>query len=141
MMISIFLSINNNEEVIELPVIPADISLDSPFGNDTFESMNQELNLIGIRELRSLDIRSFFPVKDYPFLRNRSMWGMEYVEAIESWRDRRLPIRLVIANDDSNGFNLNMPVTIDGFTYSVGKSGDIDYTLSLREFAFVKLVD
>lgn len=140
-MISIFLSINNNEEVIELPVIPSELNLDAPFSNDTFITMTQSLNLIGNRELRTININSFFPVKDYPFLRSRDMWGMEYVETLEHWRDRRLPVRLIITNDDPNGFNLNMPVTIDDFNYSTGKSGDIDYTLNLREFTFAKLVE
>lgn len=139
-MISIFLSINNNEEVIELPVIPEDINLDSPFGNETYDGVNQNLNLIGIRKLRTFDIDSFFPIRDYPFLRSRDMWGMEYVKTIERWRDRRYPLRLIVANDDPNGFSLNIAVTLDDFTYGVGKNGDIDYKLSFREFDFVRLV-
>lgn len=140
-MISIFLSINNNEEVIEFPVIPESINLDSPFSNEEFDGVNQQLNLIGIRELREFNISSFFPTRDYPFLRSRAMWGMDYVETIERWRDRRLPLRLIITNDDSHGFNLNIPVTINNFSYGTGRSGDINYTLSLREFAFVRLVE
>jgi hypothetical protein len=138
-MISIFLSINNNEEVIEIPVIPEEIRLNSAFSNDSFDSMTQQLNLIGIRELIPFEIQSFFPIRDYPFLRSRNMWGMEYVETIERWRDRRVPLRLIITNDEPNGFSLNMPVTIDNFEYGTGKSGDIDYNLSLKEFVFVRV--
>lgn len=138
-MISIFLSINNNEEVIELPVIPEEVRLNSAFSNDTFDSMKQQLNIIRLRELIPFEIKSFFPIRDYPFLRSRELWGMEYVEILERWRDRRVPLRLIVTNDEPNGFNLNMAVTIDNFEYGTGKSGDIDYNLSLKEFVFVKV--
>ncbi len=138
-MISVFFSINNNEEVFELPVIPEELEKQSPWQNEEFDTMRQQLNLIGLKGLESLEINSFFPIRDYPFLRSRKMWGMEYVETIERWRDRRLPIRIVITNDDSRGFKLNDAVTIDDFTYRVGKDGDIYYKLSLRQFPFVKV--
>ncbi|CAM3442303.1 hypothetical protein [Marinicrinis lubricantis] len=138
-MISIFLSINNNEEVLELPVIPEELESSSPFSNDRFDGLNQELNLIGIRSRKTIEIESFFPVRDYPFLRSRDKWGMEYVRIIEEWRDRRYPLRLVVANTDKNGFTLNIAVTIDDFSYGVGQSGDIDYTLSFSEFPLVKV--
>lgn len=125
--------------MIELPVIPEDLGLTSPFNDEGYESMNQELNLIGTRKLREIDLSSFFPIRDYPFLRSRKLWGMGYVRTIERWRDKRLPIRIIIANDNSNGFSLNMAATIPTFTYETGKSGDIDYKLSLKEFVFVKV--
>src|SRR5690625_261146 len=140
-MINAFLSINNNEEVIELPVIPQELMPDSPFNNETFDTMQQELNLFGVRGLMTLELTSFFPVRDYPFLRSREMWGMEYVNTIERWRERRLPIRLVVTNDETNGFTLNRPFSIEEFTYGVGRGGDINYTLSLREFVLIGQVD
>ncbi|NBI30901.1 hypothetical protein [Chengkuizengella marina] len=138
-MISIFLSINNNEEVIELPVIPEKLENDSPFNNDSFEGMNQELNLVGTRGNKTMSIDSFFPVTDYPFLRSRELWGMEYVETIERWRDRRYPLRLIIANTNPKGYAVNLAVTIDDFTYGVGISEDIEYSLSLREFPIIRV--
>lgn len=138
-MIRIFISINNNEDVIELPVIPEEFDVGSPFSNETFDSMKQQLNLIGLRDLKTLEIESFFPIHDYPFLRSRRLWGMEYIERIERWRDRRLPLRLIITNENTKGFKLNLPVTIDNFDYGTEKSGDINYRLSLKEFAFVKV--
>jgi hypothetical protein len=66
------------------------------------------------------------------------MWGMEYVETIKRWRQRRVPIRFIITK--SGKPVVNMPVTIDSFTYSEDKSGDIKYTLDLKEFTFVEVV-
>ena len=135
-MINVFLSINNNAEVLQLPVPPAEYSVDSPWNNERADGLQQSLNLIGLKGLRSVEIKSFFPVRDYPFLRNRNMWGMAYVETIERWREMRIPVRLVIV-DSSGAKSLNMPVTIDQFSWSVGRSGDIDYTLRMTEFVFV----
>lgn len=140
-MISVFMSINNNEEVIELPIVPEGLPFDSPFNNEAFDTMSQELNLFGVRGLGTMELTSFFPIRDYPFLRTREMWGMEYVHVIERWRDRRLPIRLVVANTDPNGFALNKPFSIENFRYSVKRNGDIEYSLSLREFVLIRQVD
>lgn len=138
-MISIFLSINNREEIFELPVIPETLEMDLQWQNEELNTMRQQLNLIGLKGLFNFEISAFFPVRDYPFLRSREMWGMEYIETIKRWLERRLPIRLVITNDDPNGFALNEAVTIDEFTYRTGKDGDIYYTLTFREFPFVKV--
>lgn len=79
-------------------------------------------------------IDSFFPSKDYPFLRDRSFKGWEYVEIIESWIDRRLPIRLIITDTP-----INIPCAIESFEYRLDQSGDISYTLSLGEFRLIQL--
>lgn len=138
--IEVFLSINNNEEVIQLPAPPEGYRIGSAFSNTTKETITQSLNIIGLRELKDFNITSFFPVRDYPFLQNRSMWGMEYVDTIERWRDRRIPIRIIIVSNVPT-LTVNMAVTIDDFDYSIKKNGDIQYTLSFREFSFVKVGD
>src|SRR5690554_5691395 len=107
----VFISINNNEEVMQLPVPIEPYQVSSPWNNDSFQGMKQELNLIGLRGLKSFEISSFFPVHDYPFVQNRDMWGMEYVDTIERWRERRYPIRIIITTNDPNIQNLNMAVT------------------------------
>lgn len=138
-MIEVFISINNNEEVMQLPVPIEPYKVSSPWSNETFEGLQQDLNLIGTKGLKSFDISSFFPVNDYPFLQNRNMWGMEYVDTIECWRDKRYPMRIIITSNDPNIQNLNMAVTIDNFEYETRKDGDIYYTLFLKEFPFVKV--
>ena len=138
-MVEIFISINNNEEVIQLPVPPESYKVSSPFNNESFEGLAQVLNLITIRDLKELEISSYFPIRDYPFLQNRDLWGMEYVNNIERWRDRRVPVRIIIVSNDASVMNLNMAVTIDNFEYETRKDGDIYYTLSLKEFTFPKV--
>ncbi len=132
------MSINNNEEVIQLPVPLEEYSVSSPFNNQQISGLKQTINLIGLRDLKTVDFSSFFPVRDYPFLQNREMWGMEYVDTIERWRDRRLPLRLIIIDSNKNK-NINMAVTIDEFNWNVGQDENINYSISFTEFAFVDL--
>src|SRR6056297_564282 len=136
-MVKIYLSINNNEEVILLPVTPEEYEISEPWNNQEVEGLNQAMNIIQNKGLSSLSIETFFPSKDYPFLLSRDMWGMEYVETIKRWRERRVPLRVIITNDGET--EVNMAVTIDGFTYSKDKSGDINYKLDLKEFKFVEV--
>lgn len=139
-MIQVFLSINNNEEVLKLPVPPKEYSVPSPWQNEQINGLQQTINRIGLRGLRSIEIESFFPLAghNYPFVQNRTMWGWDYVNLLERWRDRRVPIRLVIA-EPSGKKNINMPVTIDDFEYGQQQDGDIRYRLRLTEFVFVNL--
>ncbi len=135
-MIDVFLSINNREEIIQLPVVPEEFTLQLPHKNEAYETISQgDIKLIGMAGLKSLTIQSFFPVRDYPFLRDRGYLGWEYVERLQEWMDRRLPIRLIIT-----GTPINMACSIESFTYGVANgSGDIYYTLTLEEFKFIQL--
>jgi hypothetical protein len=134
--VDIFLSINNREQVIQLPVVPKEFKVPSPVDNENFNTISQgDIKLIGLRGLKAISIDSFFPVKDYPFLRDRSYKGWEYVEIIESWIDRRVPIRLIATNTP-----VNLPMAIESFEYGPQDgSGDVYYSLSLSEFKFVQL--
>ena len=59
----IILSANNNETVLILPVIPDKMpELIQPFNNTTFDAVNQEINLIGTKGLRTVTLQSFFTI-------------------------------------------------------------------------------
>ncbi len=141
----IFLSINNRQQVIKLPILPAQFKIQSGMKNDTYETISQgDIKLIGMPTLKSITLEAFFPKKEYSFLRDRKHKGWEYVEMIEEWKLRRVPIRLIISEDTvytDNGPNIiNMPCTIEAFEYGVQDgTGDIYYTLTLSEFKFIEL--
>lgn len=139
-MIKVFISINNNAEVMQLPVPPSEYKVPSPYQNEQTNGLRQMINRIGLRGLKTVEISSFFPIKghNYPFLQNRARWGMDYVEIIERWRSMRFPIRLVIV-DLAGKNNVNMPVSIDNFEYSVKQDGDIYYTLQMTEFPLITI--
>lgn len=127
----IFLSINNREQVIQLPIVPSEISIPNPQNNEVFSTLNiGDIALIGPEGLRQFTIESFFPSKHYPFNRSNRYFGWEYVELIQNWRKRDLPMRVVMT-----GTPINMPFIIDDFTYTVKHgTNDIYYTLSMSEF-------
>lgn len=129
-MIDFYLSVNNRETVIQIPVPPSEFTVSKPQGNETFETASMGwLKLIGTAELKSISFSSFFPVKDYPFLRNRTMWGFSYVEIIDRWKNQKIPIRLTI-----NTGGISFPCVVDDFSYSVGTTGDINYDITFGEF-------
>lgn len=135
-MMDIFLSINNREQVIQLPIIPESFEVNLPISNNTTDTVNAgTLKTIGNTGLRSIEINSFFPKQKYSFARDNTYKGFEYVQVIEKWIARKLPIRLIVT-----GTPLNIAMTIDNFSYSVEDgSGDVYYSLKLSEYRFVTL--
>lgn len=132
----IFISINNREQVIKLPVLPKEFKIQSAMKNETYDTISAgEIKLIGMPQLKAISISSFFPANDYPFLRDRTYKSWEYINMIEDWKSRRVPIRIIITDTP-----INMACTIEGFEYGEQDgSRDIYYNLSLSEFKFIKL--
>lgn len=137
-MIKVYLSINNNQEVILLPVSPTEYDVGRSRDNQTMEGLKGSLIIAGLPNLKTIRIDSFFPYRDYPFLLSRSMFGQDYVNKIESWRNLRIPIRLVITERTGKKV-VNIPVLIDRFDTTTQPNLDISYTLEMTEFTFVKV--
>lgn len=160
--IEIYLSVNNNEQIIQLPVLPNKFEVNSSYKNSTKASISQgEIRLIGLQGLKTISFDSFFPYRAYPFARNnriieidgkkydifdrysdltnhKNFYGWSYVRTIEEWMKKRVPIRVIITDLENDAVNL--PMTIDSFKYGIQDgSNDIKYTISLTEFRFVKL--
>ena len=92
---------------------------------ETFETVSQgELQLIGVPKLKGITISSFFPARDYPYLRDTSMKGWEYVYKIDTWIEQKLPIRLIITDTP-----INMAVAVKDFDYSIKTDGDLWYNI------------
>lgn len=126
----IYLSVNNRAEVMPLPVIPPEFTIVKPQSTEKFETVSKgELQLIGTPKLKGITIESFFPVRDYSYLKNRDMWGWDYVNKIDEWISQKLPIRLIITDT-----LINMAVAVTNFEYTIKSDGDLWYTLTLEEF-------
>ena len=75
----IYLSVNNREQVLRLPVLPPEFSVTKPQANETFETVTQgQLKLMGTPGLKGISWSSFFPVRDYPFLKDRTYTAFGY---------------------------------------------------------------
>ena len=132
----IYLSINNREKVIQIPVLPSEFTIQSPQQNETYQTIGiGEINLIGFKGLKSVSFSSMFPAKKVAYSKNSSIFGWEYVNLIEPLRERKIPFRLVIT-----GTPINMAVTIENFEYGM-KAGtkDIQYTIEFKEFRLVEV--
>ncbi len=135
----IIFSANNNETVLVLPVLPEKMpELINSYNNTTFETVNGEINLIGLRTLRTVSIQSFFPVnKNYPFIRPQAIKdGWTYVSFFNKYANLKMPIRMVC----TNGFFeiSNLAYTIESFSTQINKVGDIEFNLELKEYRFVE---
>ena len=133
-----YLSYNNNEEQLRLPVTPSDFEL-SQRNNNTVININAlgEINLIGKKGLASISLSSFFPAQEYYFCKYTGVpKPYECVKMIQKWRDSGRPIRLIIT-----GTSINYAMTIENFIFSEQDgTRDVYFTLELREYVFTKQV-
>ena len=136
----IVFSANNNEEIKIIPVIQDGIEVSQGQSNEEFQTINSgTLNIIGDIGLRSLSIQSFFPCRNYTWIKKgASSNGWSYVDFFKKWRGKQVPIRIVMTNKEGKEV-LNMPCTVDNFTYSEKRNGDINYSLEIKEYKFVNL--
>ena len=132
---NITFSANKNEEIIHIPYVPPNISINNPQQNEEFKTINSgTLNILGDMGLINLSLSTFFPTKSYPWLANTATLGWQCVSFFEKWRKAKIPIRVVIMDGEKT--ILNMPCTIDNFSYSVKQNKDIAYSLNIKEYRF-----
>lgn len=136
---NIYLSTKKRDDVIKLPVIPSEFTISSPSQNEKYSTItNGEINLLGPEGLKSIILDSFFPSKHYPFLKDKKFKGYTYVNKIEKWKSKKLPIRLIIVSNKKTV--LNKLFAIESFEYGPRDgSGDVYYSLSLSEFKLLPL--
>lgn len=132
-----YLSFNNNEERIRLPVIPSSFELSLPNQNTTVNITNLgEINLIGKAGLATITVESFFPMQEYPFcLYSDFPTPSECISKIIKWKESGKPIRLIITSTP-----INYAMSIESFTYSEQDgTGDVYFVLELKEYKFIKI--
>lgn len=122
-------------DAIRFPVHPESITVESPFGfEDVHVTHLGEYSVFGERPLKSIKFSAFFPGEynssycEYSEIQSPS----SYVSQIESWRDKKKPLRLVVA-----GTGVNIAVTVREFSLDyerAGAIGDVYFTLSLKEY-------
>ena len=61
----IYLSVNNREQILKLPVLPAEFTVSKPHTNEVFETVTQgQMELIGRPALKSISWSRIFPMRD-----------------------------------------------------------------------------
>lgn len=133
--------LNKGKDKLRLPVNPESLSYTSPFGyTETEVEGLGEITVFGRRAQRDFTISTFWPAKYNPVYCSYSGFisPASFIKKIESWRNKREPIRLVVTGK----LGVNVAVTIRDFEIEAEKSGspgDIYFTLSLKEYREPKI--
>ena len=118
----------------ELPVLPEKLEVKSPGENSTTTVLETgEINRLQKKGLREVVLESFWPRRRIPLVSAKTLpEPLDFVRAIQAWRDQKKPLRLLICGTD---LDINTSMGIESFEYSEkgGEPGDIYYKLSLRE--------
>lgn len=132
----IVFSINNNAEIMVLPVSPEwEISEDQD--NETYNGLSFNIRMIGNPGLRTMELSSFLPSKRYPFVNPYADINPQaYIDFFRRIKSDKIPARIVIT-DRQSVERLNMAVSIDNFTYQYRANGDADFSLSMTEYIFL----
>lgn len=130
-MISLFAKYNEN--IIQLPVNPEELTITGSANNRTSSIVNLgQINDLGFPELEELTISSFFPFREASYVNTKGNFEKPnfYIKFFNNIKKDRKPFRLIITE-----ININMLVSIEGFdhTYQYG-TDDVDFTLQLKEY-------
>lgn len=132
-----WLSYNNGEEKLQLPVPPSSFEMSTGLKNTTVNVIDfGEVNIIGKRILKTISISTFFPNQQYSFCQYSGFPApYDCVNQIEKWQETGKPIRLLITETD-----INHAMAIESFVYGERDgSRDVYFTLSLKEYRFLKV--
>ncbi|MDD4716429.1 MAG: LysM peptidoglycan-binding domain-containing protein [Oscillospiraceae bacterium] len=131
----IYLSFNNLQEAIELPVLPEKLTISQSGSNKTYDLLNTgQINIIKGLELPQLELAGYFPVDEAHVTAQALYAPMYYVDRILKWAATLRPIRLTMTGT----LELSWPVSIEAFSYTEegGAVGDVSYRLSLKKYVF-----
>lgn len=132
-----WLSFNNREEVLQLPVPPKEYKIQKGLQIATL-NVNSigEIATIGKGLLAAVSLESFFPAQEYPFCQYSGIQEpYYYVRLIEKWMNTGKPIRLMITDT-----NINMACCIERFEYGERDgTGDVYFSISLKEYRLLNM--
>lgn len=132
MAIRFFFEFNN--QVVQLPVNPEEIMINSSGNNKTEEIVKLgEINLLRQKKLEALVIESFLPAdKDAPYVLTKGKFEKPqyYIDFFENIRAEKKPFRFIISDT-----KINMLAAIEDLEYGL-KAGDDDiyYSLNIKEY-------
>lgn len=131
----------NGKERLRLPVNPESNPYSSPFGYEETEVEGLgEITTVKRRGLKEFEISTFWPKLYNPTYCGYSgfITPSAFVKKVESWRNKREPIRYVVTGAAS----VNIEVTIRDFQVEAeraGEPGDVYFALSLKEWRDVTI--
>lgn len=132
--IKMLLSYNNNEKVVQLPVMPNELpEVLQSLSNEEFETHTKTLMLLGNKTPRSFSLDLFLPTKSYYFAAGSN--GTEVIELLDYVSTNKIPARLVIVDNLTE--LLNIAVSIQNYKYKYDTAGNIRANVSFSEYMFL----
>lgn len=132
MAIRFFFEFNN--QVVQLPVNPEEIMINSSGNNKTEEIVKLgEINLLRQKKLEAFMIECFLPTDSsapYVLTKGKFQKPQFYIDFFEQIRKEKKPFRFIISDT-----KINMLASIEDLEYGL-KAGDDDihYSLSIKEY-------
>jgi len=153
----VYLGYNNQVEGWQFPLNPESISVDEGSDGQTYNIVGTvtgsagksgEVNVIKGPKLRTISFSGIFPGTDLPFLSAYRFEPKKYIDDIERWMATRRPVRFIFIGHFGSTTNhrlgvekyydLNIAASIESFSWkeSGGAPGDIEYSITLKEYVF-----
>lgn len=131
--IKMLLSYNNNEKIVQLPVVPDSLpSILQEIENSTLTTHTTTLTLLGSKKPRSFSLDLFLPTRNYEFCKGN---GLEVIEFLEYVSSAKIPARLVIVDNLTE--ILNIAIAINSYKYNYDTVKNIRATIECSEYIFL----
>lgn len=131
--VKMLFSYNNNEKVVEVPVIPDELpDIIQDLQNESFTTNTSTLTLLGNKKPRSFSLDLFLPTKEYSFAKST---GTEVLNLLGYVASKKIPMRVVV----TDGLNelLNIAVSISSFKYHFDTVENIRCSVGFVEYVFL----
>lgn len=119
---------------LEVPVLPAELSVGSGSRNETAVVLKLgQINILRGLALRTIKWKSFLPAHNAPYVTGGLPNPAEWIRAIQAARDNEQSGRFLITGTD---LDINMACAVESLDYSEkgGEVGDVYYTITLKEW-------
>lgn len=119
---------------INIPVLPASLKVSSPGKNERTTVLELgEVLILRKKGLRTIEWDSFFPKSSAPYTTGQVRNPTAIIQAIQSARDGRTPLRFLITGTD---LDMNVKMGVESFEYEErsGELGDFYYSIKLYEW-------
>lgn len=129
--------LRQSNDAFRFPIFPTSFEINGNINTSTSNVLRLgEIIICGGAGLRTTEINSFFPSKQYHFCNYKDFpQPYDCVNKLKKWMEQGLILRYIITETD-----VNMEVVIESFKY--GKqdgTNDVYFTLSLKEYKRIQI--
>lgn len=133
--IKMMLSYNNNEKVVQVPVIPNELpEIIQDIANEEIITNTNTLTLLGNGNPRNFTLELFLPTRDYEFCKGN---GREVLDLVKHVTANKIPARMIITDNIEE--LLNIAFSVKSYTYHYDTAKNIRATIECVEYEFIDL--